>query len=161
MRANSRISQPVSLVDLLPTLADIGGATVPTPMAGRSWLPLLRGDDEQRAPVISEYLGEGAIEPMRMLRQGDHKYMIVNGYAPQLYDMKKDPEETVNLAGHADYKSIEHRLNAQIQAGWDGPALKKAVIADQQQRLFLFALMKESKRPQWDFASSSQGPYFR
>ncbi len=160
--AGTRINQPVSLLDILPTLADLGHAQVPGSLPGRSVLPMLRGDSQESpAPVIAEYMGEGAIEPMRMLRQGDYKYMIVNGYAPQLFDLKKDPGETVNLAGRPEYKEIEHSLKNKIETGWDGPALKKAVIADQQQRLFLFSMMKTSKRPKWDYVAETPGPYFQ
>ena len=45
--APRRVGAPVSLVDVLPTLADIAGALPPVqPLAGSSLLPLLDGSDD-------------------------------------------------------------------------------------------------------------------
>lgn len=159
-RTTARISQPVSLVDLLPTFNDFAGVRTDLPFDGSSLVPLVHGAPENpQAAVLSEYLGEGAIEPMRMLRLGTNKYITVNGYGGQLFDLREDPEETMNLSGHPQYKAIEAKLRDKIDAGWDGPALKKAVITDQQQRLFVRSLAKSS--PRWDYAPETPGPYLR
>lgn len=150
--AGKRIAQPVSLVDLLPTFNSFAGVKTDLPFDGQSLAPLIAGAAENRdAVVVSEYLGEGAIEPMRMVRQGGHKYITVNGYAPQLYDLQSDPEETENRAGSAKYRGVEKTLAERANSGWDGPALKKAVLTDQQQRILLRAIAKESESPRWDY----------
>ena len=67
----------------------------PTSKLTRRWtasslLPLLSGQESsQDRPVIAEYLGEGTIEPIRMVRMGQYKYITVNGYPPQLYDLHR------------------------------------------------------------------------
>ncbi len=159
-RPPARITQPVSTLDLLPTFNDLAGAKTDLPFDGTSLLPLLRGGAENpNASVICEYLGEGTIEPERMLRSGRHKYIIVNGYGPQLFDLKEDPNETVNLAGRSEYRAVEAELAKKIGVGWDGPALKRTAITDQQQRLLIQSLAKST--PRWDYVVHTPGPYLR
>ena len=150
--AGKRIAQPVSLVDLLPTFNSFAGVKTDLPFDGQSLAPLIGGAPENRdAVVVSEYLGEGAIEPMRMVRQGRHKYIAINGYGPQLYDLGADAEETENRAGSAPYRAAEKLLAERANSGWDGPALKRAVMTDQQQRILVRAIAKESESPRWDY----------
>jgi choline-sulfatase len=159
--AGRRVSQPVSLVDLLPTFNELAGVKSELPFDGRSLAPLLQGAaGDREAAVVSEYLGEGTLEPMRMVRMGAHKYITVNGHAPQLYDLREDPGETVNLAGRAQYKTAEKALEGRAQSGWDGPALKKSVLLDQQQRLVVREIARTGG-PHWDYAATTSGPYLR
>jgi choline-sulfatase len=136
--AGRRVQAPVSLVDLFPTFAEAAGVEVRTHIDGRSLLPLTDGRDEGRGrEVIGEYFGEGTIEPIRMVRRGDYKYITVNGYPPQLFDLKKDPGENVNAAGRPEYASVERELRARAEKDWDGPALKRQVMTSHAERDFL------------------------
>lgn len=48
-----RISQPVSMIDVLPTVLDLAGLPMPEVLQGQTLAPALRGDDSWRArPVI-------------------------------------------------------------------------------------------------------------
>ena len=73
-----RVSGPASLLDILPTLVDLaseGEATeYSAPIDGRSLLPALEGG---AAPgeVVGEYLAEGAIAPIVMIRRGRYKFV--------------------------------------------------------------------------------------
>lgn len=156
--AGTRVAEPVSLLDLMPTLSSIAGVKSDLPISGRT---LPRTATNQPPPVICEYLGEGTIEPMRMMRVGDQKYITVRGHGPQMFDLKKDPEETVNIAGKPQSLQSERTLAQQIQQGWDGEALKKTVIEDQRQRLLIRELMAKSGGPQWDYRPAKEGPYVR
>ena len=101
-----RIDAPVSLLDLLPTFADLTRTGIDTEVDGRSLMPLLSGAENGHArTVIAEYLGEGTIEPIRMIRREQYKYITVNGYPAQLYDLHTDPDESVNMAGRAEYSA--------------------------------------------------------
>lgn len=136
--AGTRVGAPVSLVDLLPTFAEAARIPVRTGIDGRSLLPLMDGLENGRdREVIGEYCGEGTIEPVRMVRRGDYKYITVNGYPAQLFDLKKDPGENVNAAGRSEYSEIERELRARAEKDWDGHALKQKVIASQEERDFL------------------------
>ena len=135
IRGGTRVDSPVSILDLLPTFAEAAGVEIATPFDGRSLLPLTDGRENGRdREVVGEYCGEGTIEPIKMLRRGDYKYIVTNEHAPQLYDLKKDPDETVNVAGRAEYRSVEADLRTRIEKGWDGPAIKRQVIASHERR---------------------------
>jgi choline-sulfatase len=136
--AGKRVSSLVSLVDLLPTFAEAAGVSVATQIDGRSLLPLADGrEDGREREVIGDYCGEATIEPIRMVRRGDYKYIATNGYGPQLYDLKKDPDETVNVAGGPEYAALEKSLHARAVRDWDGAAIKRKVIASQADRDFM------------------------
>jgi choline-sulfatase len=153
--AGKRVKAPVSLLDLFPTFAEIAGAKVETPLDGRSLLPLIDGrEDGRNRAVIGEYLGEGPLEPIRMVRFGNYKYITVNNHPPQLFDLEKDPEEAVNAAGRREYASVEKDLRARIESGWDGNALKKAVMTSQQERAIVRSMSQFGTAPDWNYAGS-------
>lgn len=136
--AGKRVGALVSLVDLMPTFAEAGGIGLATPVDGRSLLPLMDGREDGRdREVIGDYCGEATIEPIRMVRRGTYKYIAVNGHKPQLYDLAKDPQETVNAAGRGEYREIEAALHARAVRDWDGPAIKRKVMASHADRDFL------------------------
>lgn len=92
--------EPVELMDVLPTLAEIAGADAPAGIDGRSLLPLLRGDDG----AWRDYLhGECAEVPsmnsgMHYLTDGKTKYVRYPGTGrEELFDLEHDPRELVNL----------------------------------------------------------------
>ena len=136
--AGKRVKALASLVDLMPTFAEGAGIEVQTPVDGRSLMPFMDGRQDGRdREVIGDYCGEGTIEPIRMVRRGDFKYIAVNGHAPQLYDLNKDPDETVNMAGRKEYAEVEKSLRTRAEKDWDAPALERQVMASQADRDFL------------------------
>jgi choline-sulfatase len=66
--------------------------------------------------VISEYHAIGSVAGAFMLRFGRWKYCHYVAYAPQLFDLAADPEETTDLAAEARYRDVvmegERRLRA-------------------------------------------------
>jgi choline-sulfatase len=157
----ARVPQPVSLVDLLPTLMAWAGADAqrwPEPMDGVSLLPLLggaaAGGFEDR-PVISEYTDMGVIAPCRMVRQGRHKYIHTHGHPPQLFDLAVDPWELTNLAGQPALAAVETRLRDAVLAAWDGDAVLRDVLASQRRRLYLQEAAKRSGHwPDWNWRAT-------
>ncbi len=91
------VATATSLFDIAPTLLDIAGEEVPATMNGGSLLPLVGGHDPERT-VLGEYLGEGAVAPIFMIRRGDHKFVWSEPDPPQLYNLADDPQELKNLA---------------------------------------------------------------
>ena len=87
--APRRVAASVSLVDLMPTLIELSGGNVQSlgiGVDGRSLAPHLRGaggHDE----AIGEYLAEGAIAPMVMIRRGPFKFIHCPADPDQLYDL--------------------------------------------------------------------------
>lgn len=137
-----RVSQAVSLVDLLPTFVDLAYAgKVPepiTPLDGNSLVGLLSGEAESpEASVISEYTGEGVIAPCRMIRRGPFKYIYTHGHPPQLFNVAEDPNELTNLAGKADVAQIEESLRTTLLDGWDPDDVMQRCLQSQRERLFI------------------------
>ena len=88
----------VSAYDVFPTLLELGGVSAPGGRAlpGRSFADLLKGTDTDRgdnAVVVYDEYG-----PVRMIRTREWKYIHRYPYGKnELYDMKKDPGEKINL----------------------------------------------------------------
>jgi choline-sulfatase len=90
------VREVVSLVDLFPTLCELGGIDldkrVREEMDGHSLVGLITGRDLGWVnEAYLEYCGEGAIRPMRMLRAGKYKYVYVEGLPALLFDLERDP----------------------------------------------------------------------
>ena len=155
------IEHNVSLVDLLPTLADLAGTPgLPAKIQnldGNSLLPLIHGaDDNWSDTVYAENLAEGAMAPILMVRQGRFKY-IVSGIDPhQLFDLKDDPLEQTNLADHPDYKPVLEELKSLITNQWDLEQLSQDVTQSQTQRLFLQKVLKDGEIAHWDYQPPDQ-----
>jgi choline-sulfatase len=152
--APHRVAESASLLDLLPTLAEIAnGGTAPSYAAsvdGRSLLPALQGG---RGPgeVIGEYLAEGAIAPIVMIRRGRHKFVHCPADPDQLYDLATDPDERTNLAARPDAQALVAQFRAEVAQRWQLPALHEAVLASQRQRHFVYPALRAGRFQPWDF----------
>ena len=95
--APRRIETPIRLVDLMPTLLELGGIEPPTGIQGNSLLPLIEGKvDAVNDPVFAEGTLQGTL---RALRTADGMKMIqANGASPRLFDLETDPAEHRDLA---------------------------------------------------------------
>lgn len=133
-----RVGALVSLVDMLPTFAAVAGVGLATQTDGRSLTPLMDGrEDGYEREVIGDYCGEATIEPVRMVRRGDYKYIATNAHGAQLFDLKRDPDETVNVAGRSEYAQVERMLHARAVHDWDGHSIKRKVMASHADRDFM------------------------
>ena len=132
-RPGAVVDELAESIDLLPTFVEAaGGAARPHRMEGRSLLPLLRGGQaERREAVFSETdyahraarlaLGRGVDESRGyMVRTERWKYVLWEGYRPQLFDLAADPLELDDLGGgpaHAGVRADLHeRLFAWLRA---------------------------------------------
>ena len=151
--APRRVPVPASLLDLLPTLAELGGGGTPdyaAPVAGRSLLPELEGRDGP-AEVVGEYLAEGAIAPIVMIRRGRHKFVHTPVDPDQLYDLAADPDEHNNLAAVAAHAPIVAGFRAEVARRWALPELHQAVLASQRRRHYVYAALRHGRYTSWDF----------
>jgi arylsulfatase A-like enzyme len=88
-----RISQPVELMDLLPTFLEIGGANNEQAPSGTSLTPLFSGKPISRPYVFGE-IGDWIVV-------SDGRYRLIestNGEEPLLFDDTVDPENLKNVA---------------------------------------------------------------
>ncbi len=150
--ASRRVKEPVSLADILPTLADLGAGTAATlarKVDGSSLVPLLNGAAENAdATMWGEYLAEGAIAPMYMLRRGPWKFIHSPVDPDQLFNIDGDPEETNNLAFG---NPLAASFRAEVEAKFDIPRIHADVLQSQQSRLMMYDAMKNGSLFPWDF----------
>lgn len=110
----------VSLVDLGPTLAELGGTSISS-VTGESFAPLLYGEcTDHRRLIYAEYLtnrdtfGGNPKYPIYMVRGKRYKYAETRGQGSVLYDLDECPTEVNNHAGEREYAAIEQALQRQI-----------------------------------------------
>jgi arylsulfatase A-like enzyme len=119
--APGRISVPVTLIDLGPTILDVFGLPAPGHIMGQTLLPLFaRGDFVAKRPIASE-----ASRRLQALIFPDgikvHRDLLHHTVA--VYDLKKDPGELNDLNGSPDFPYA--RYNAGIAEFFDTHELKR------------------------------------
>ena len=143
-----------SLIDLLPTLIEMGGgspAMVAEPIDGRSLMPLARGGADATDEAIGEYCAEMTPAPVFMIRRGAFKYIHCDVDPPQLYDLSRDPAELTNLARDPAHAGIAKAFADEVAGRWDSDKLRTDVIATQKSRRALHAAMETGAGEQWDY----------
>lgn len=118
--AGKRVEEPISLVDLYPTILDCFGLA-PTDaerqLPGRSLLPVVRDEKalDYERPIYSEYFAATSITGMYMIRKGDFKLCYYAYYPNQLFDLRNDPEETQDLATDPRYAEVMDELETELR----------------------------------------------
>jgi choline-sulfatase len=110
-KGGQRRTAACSLVDVVQTIAELGGAHVPEDWNGDSmlrWLDVPKMQWKDRA--VSEYYAHNIASGYAMIRMGKYKYVYHTAADPahpaeqELYDLQADPDEFNNLAGRAEYR---------------------------------------------------------
>ncbi|MCZ7644032.1 MAG: sulfatase-like hydrolase/transferase [Planctomycetota bacterium] len=130
-KGGQRRAGACSLVDLVQTLADIGGAERPAQWDGDSLLPWL--DDANHAWkdfALTEYYGHNICSGITMVRRGRFKYVYhsraseSHGPERELYDLEADPKELKNLAAEpahaATVKTLHEAMRQELGEDPDG-----------------------------------------
>ncbi|MGG5873626.1 choline-sulfatase [Pseudomonas peli] len=149
--AARRVSQNVSTMDLLPTLVELAGGTLQAdlPLDGRSLLAHLEGR-QGHDEVIGEYMAEGSISPLMMIRRGEWKFIYSELDPLLLFNLHHDPQERENLAESAEHQSLLADFINQAQARWDMPAIHQATLASQRRRRFVASALTHGRLTSWD-----------
>ena len=162
--AAGRVAAPVSLVDILPTLADLAGAPAPVqPLAGVSLVPLLNHANTPSAPeatertVVGEYMAEGSIAPVVMLRRGEWKFIHSPVDPDQLFHLASDPDEVRNLAEDPNHAATLVAFRAEVAARWNLDAVTQRVLASQRERHFITAALRNGKFTPWEYTPPRDG----
>lgn len=119
-KGGQRRSGACSLVDVVQTVAELGGAKVPSDWNGDSMVAWL--DDAKtkwKDVAVSEYYGHNIASGYAMIRMGKYKYVY---HTPadeshpaerELYDLQTDPGEFTNLAHREEHRE---RIQAMHEA---------------------------------------------
>ncbi|WP_417586213.1 choline-sulfatase [Pararhodobacter oceanensis] len=148
-----RVDQPVSTLDILPTLADLAGIPMAeiTPWTdGESLVPLMNGTSG-RGPVPMEYAAEGTVTPLVGLVDGPWKYIACRADPEQLYNLDSDPGEQHNLAQDPQAAPVLERMRAMSRARWDLGAFDREVRDSQARRWLVYDALRQGKFEAWDF----------
>lgn len=117
------ISTPVQHIDIFPTILDLIENPIPATLMGKSLVPLFKeGKKFLSRPIYSE-LGPIGQTHMYALRQDDlklifsAKYLSKPVWEKELYDLARDPDETINIYNKNDARSMvmESRLHDWIE----------------------------------------------
>lgn len=96
--ADVRVATPVSLVDLMPTILDLAGVTVPAGLDGESQVPRLRRGLEDLERIVFAEVLLPPTDPRRRLvaaRAATTKWIVAEegDDPPEVYDLLNDPAE--------------------------------------------------------------------
>lgn len=124
--AGTTVTDMVQNTDIAPTLLSAAGVFPPDHMDGRSFLPLLEGEDVPwRDEIFYEYFWERQFpqQPtMFSVRTDRYKYIYYHGVwaTDELYDLQEDPQETRNLIDAEQHQELvaemRERLFERIEA---------------------------------------------
>jgi arylsulfatase A-like enzyme len=144
VQAGQRRTEPVSMVDLFPTICELVGAEIPAGVQGRSLAPLLAGEEAPAAEFASMYaeLGYGGPSydeqdrpPLhfryegttfdelnsvtqsggeRMLVQGNYKLTVDDRGRRRLVDLAGDPAELTDLSTDDGHREVLDALQRQL-----------------------------------------------
>jgi choline-sulfatase len=158
--AARRIATPVSLLDLAPTLAELGGAEPWAPLDGTSLSGALAGDPVPTRDLPLEYLAEGVRSPQVSLVRGGLKLIRGLGEPDLVYDLEQDPGERVNLAAEPSRHDEVASLRETADERWDLAALDGEVRASQERRRLVARALATGRTMPWDHPADD-GPYIR
>lgn len=151
-----RVGANVSLLDLAPTLLQLAGLPPPDELEGVSLF------DRRDAAMVGEYLAEGAVAPVVMVRRGDLKFVHSPADPDQLYDLSRDPNELSNLASSPAHAGDVAELRAEVARRWDLAKLNEDVLASQRRRRLVADALRVGEQESWDYGGTGgAGPYVR
>ncbi|QNH06664.1 choline-sulfatase [Pseudomonas sp. B11D7D] len=149
--AAHRVNQSVSTLDLLPTLVELAGGQVDhsLELEGHSLLPHLQGKGGHDE-VLGEYMAEGSVSPLMMIRRGPWKFVYSEQDPLLLFNLDSDPQERQNLAESSEHRGILAGFVAEARERWDIPAIHAATLASQRRRRLVAEALSQGTLTSWD-----------
>ena len=126
LKGGYKITSPVEFIDIFPTLCDLTDNKIPSHLDGTSLKPLFKNPNALvKKSALSQWPSGnrmGYAVRTKYYRYvewmtGDTRdpYDKSNVISRQLFDYKKDPLETVNLADESQYKDIANHLQKELK----------------------------------------------
>ncbi|WP_172296942.1 choline-sulfatase [Pseudoruegeria sp. HB172150] len=148
-----RVDQPVSTLDVCPTLCDLAGVDMSDVMPwtdGESLVPVAGGGVRQ-GPVKVEYAAEGSYTPLVSLRKGRWKLNLCQLDPDQLFDLEADPLELSNLAVVPEHQQTLAEMKAVAAQLWDLDKFDADVRASQARRWVVYEALRQGGYFPWDY----------
>ena len=119
IKPNIRIDEPITNIDLAPTLLDYAGATIPKTVQGLSLRPLLDGTQKSiRKAIFHEYYVDlvHSIPRTLCVRTKDFKYITYPDLddIDEMYDLKNDPQELNNISQDRNFATKKQELKTEL-----------------------------------------------
>lgn len=125
---------PCSLTDIAATVASAAGLAVDQQSPAWHSHPLQTyfGSEDTSRPILSEYHDGGSPTGFYMLRQNDWKYVhYAGGFAPQLFNLALDPDESNDLAADEKHGETLSALQRELETMLDPEEVNDRAFADQ------------------------------
>ena len=107
--ADTVSNQPVSLLDLYPTLCDLAKLKQPDHLDGETLLPLLKDATLVRSrPIVTTM--DGGPQAGYAARDARWRYIRYGDGSEELYDHDQDPNEWTNLAARPEHGELKQKL---------------------------------------------------
>ena len=147
------VTNPVSNIDVCPTLCDFAGISMDDVAAwtqGETLLPLANGGT-RTTPVAMEYAAEASYAPMVSLRSGPYKFNRCSLDPDQLFDLENDPHELVNLIDNPEFDAIHAEFSNLADAKWDLVRFDEEVRRSQARRWIVYEALRNGENFPWDY----------
>ncbi len=113
---------------------------------GESFLPWLKGEKIDKRHAFAEFFGQRFFYTQRIYWQDDMKYVFNAFDEDELYDLKNDPHELINVSKQADYQEIKRELCRQM---WEIiKDTEDSTLADAEYYLMRFAPVGPGEKKQ-------------
>ena len=118
IKKKTKIKEQCLNIDLAPTILDLAGIEKPAYMQGESILGLLKGENDNnwRKAILFEYFLDSywPYAGPSQIAVRTERYKLVDAFLAndidELYDLKNDPGEMINLINEPNYDTIEQWL---------------------------------------------------
>lgn len=111
-------TNPVSHINIAPTVMEIMGFDIPKIFEGKSILKEIETGERANDYIFMEFGryevdhdGFGGFQPLRTVFDGRYKLTINLLTSDELYDIKNDPDEMINLINSQEYAEIRNKLH--------------------------------------------------
>ncbi len=154
--APGRRKECVTLADLCPTFAELGGAIEVSNRYGsdqsQSFCGLLtQSSDSTKDEAISEYYGPGVIEPWLSIRCGKWKYVWTRNAPELLFDIEADPDEQNDLAQNNAHADVRDKLRERLLGRYDVEEVTKRASESKETRAFLHQALSTNDGFHWEY----------
>jgi choline-sulfatase len=135
--AGKLVNTNAMLVDVFPSIVEAVGAEFApedADLPGESLFRLAQGANKPRT-AFSEYHAIFSPSGIFMIRNARYKYIHYLGYAPQLFDLATDPDESRDLAANPKHADALAACERELRSILDPEAVDRRARADQRRRI--------------------------